>query len=1051
MREKLLRNGSLIVILLCGLVFSAAAQSRQVVEGTVKEKDSGQPIPGVSILEKGTTNGTVTGMDGEFRLEVTGDNPVLRVSFIGYKTLETEVGNKSDFDLHLESELGDLEEVVVVGYGQQKKESITGSVANITSRDIEQVPTATVGGALAGKLPGLSFRQPDGRPGAGAQLRIRNLGSPLYVIDGIQKDEGQFNNLAPGDIESISILKDASAAVYGSRAANGVVVVTTKRGSRGEEPQISINGYYGIQNWSRFPEGVNAYEWMLGRADADMNQFGSTNITRDELDKWQAGTEYGYRSFDWRDFIIKGNAPQSNISASVSGGSEKTNYYLAITRFDQKSVFSDEFEFNRTNLQSNITTDVTDRITVGLQLNGRLENRENPGVPGGDDYWQPRFALFRNRPTERPYANDNPNYPANINNIETNWALLNYDRTGFYTNYWKNLQTNFTAEYDIPVEGLKAKGLYSYYYADNYVNTFEYTYDVFDYIPEDDEYIRTGGNDNPYRDRNQRKIEETVTQLQLNYDRVFAEDHKLAILALYERIQRRDYSNFLHSVPTNNYLSLVQFADMDTYNDNDYEEARIGYVGRINYEYKGKYLLEVSGRYDASWKFAPNKRWGFFPSVSAGWRLSDEAFMDNISAKTNLDELKLRVSYGELGDDNINAGIDPNDPRFIGPFDYMTGYNYGVSTVILDGENVQGSRNTGQPIDNLSWYTSKMFDVGLDFSFGSGKITGTVDYFHRKREGLRDIKDDVFLPLELGYGLTDENLSSDATLGGDIGINYNGKVQDLTFRIGGTFGYARGKFLNSYNPAFSSSWNHYRNSGENRWYGVFWGYETVGQFQSQEEIDNYPVNIDGQGNGTLLPGDLIYKDVNEDGKIDGFDERPIGYSLDGTPSISYGLNMYFNYKNFDLTVDFSGGSLASYNQNWEMRWPYQNGGNLLAYMYDDRWHREDPYNLDSEWIPGDNPPLRYNAGGHSNYNRNSTWWLTNVKYLRMRTASIGYTLPPKVLSKLKIERARVYFTTYNLFSIDNVHQFGIDPEVRDENGLQYPQNVNMNLGFNLTF
>lgn len=238
MKEKLLRNSSLIVILLCGLVFSAAAQSRQVVEGTVKEKDSGQPIPGVSILEKGTTNGTVTGIDGEFRLEVTGDNPVLRVSFIGYKTLETEVGNKSDFDLHLESELGDLEEVVVVGYGQQKKESITGSVANVTSRDIEQVPTATVGGALAGKLPGLSFRQPDGRPGAGAQLRIRNLGNPLYVIDGIQKDEGQFNNLAPGDIESITILKDASAAVYGSRAANGVVVVTTKRGSRGEAPQI---------------------------------------------------------------------------------------------------------------------------------------------------------------------------------------------------------------------------------------------------------------------------------------------------------------------------------------------------------------------------------------------------------------------------------------------------------------------------------------------------------------------------------------------------------------------------------------------------------------------------------------------------------------------------------------------------------------------------------------------------------------------------------------------------------------------------------------------
>jgi len=197
-------------------------------------------------------------------------------------------------------------------------------------------------------------------------------------------------------------------------------VVKTKQGKRGESPTININGYYGWQNWSRFPDGVDAYEWMLGKADADINQFGNTNISAKELDKWNQRTEYGYKSFNWRDFIIQGNAPQSNFNASVSGGSERTNYYLSVTRFDQTSVFSDEFEFNRTNVQSNITTDITDKLTVGMQIKGRIENRENPGVPGGDDYWQPRFALFRNRPTERPYANDNPDYPANIKNIETN-------------------------------------------------------------------------------------------------------------------------------------------------------------------------------------------------------------------------------------------------------------------------------------------------------------------------------------------------------------------------------------------------------------------------------------------------------------------------------------------------------------------------------------------------------------------------------------------------------------------------------------------------------
>lgn len=1033
-------KSSLLLLIAILAATPLMAQQGTIVRGTILEESSGEPLPGVSILEKGTTNGTVTDLDGKYAITLASAEATLRVSFIGFKTQEILVGTQTEIDVQMVSDLGNLDEVIVIGYGEQQKETITGAVANVTSRDIDKVPSATVSGALAGKMAGLSFRQPDGRPGAGAWLQIRNMGTPLFVIDGIQKDEGQFNNLAPGDIESITILKDASAAVYGSRAANGVVVVKTKQGKRGETPTININGYYGWQNWSRFPDGVDAYEWMLGRADADINQFGSTNITAEELEKWNQGTEYGYRSFDWKDFIIQGNAPQSNFNASVSGGSERTNYYLSVTRFDQKAVFSDEFEFNRTNIQSNITTDITDKFRVGMQINGRIENRDNPGVPGGDDYWQPRFALFRNRPTERPYANDNPDYPANINNIETNWALLNYDRTGFYQNKWQVLQTNFIAEYEI-IPDLLAKGMYSYYLADNMFNTFEYTYDVFGYNPETDEYFRSGGNDNPYRDRGQTKIMENVWQLSLTYNKTFGEKHNFAAFALNERIERTRLYNFLHSVPTNNYLDIIEFADTDTYNDERQEEARIGYVGRINYDYAGKYLLELAGRADASWKFSPANRWGFFPSVSAGWRISEEGFMNDFTANLNMDELKIRASYGQLGDDNIG----------IGPFDYLTGYRYGVATVIVDGENIQGSANTGQPIDNLSWYVATIADIGLDFSFGSGKITGAIDYFHRKRTGLRGVRNDIFLPLELGYGLTDENLNSDSNSGAEIAVNWNGKAGDFVFRIGANASYARSRFLQSYNPTFSSSWDQYRNSREDRYNGIFWGYEIEGQFESFEAINSHPVNIDGQGNKTLLPGDLIYKDVNQDGKIDGYDERPIGYQSGGQPSLNFGLNFNFQYKGFDLTADFSGGGMYSYNQNWEMRWPYQNGGNLLASMYDDRYHREDILDINSPWIAGKNPPLRFNTGGHSNYNRNSTWWLTNVKYLRMRTLEVGYTLPERVLNKWKMSRARVFVSSYNLFALDNVHQFGIDPEVADENGLQYPQNKVVNVGFNVSF
>ncbi len=1006
----------------------------RVVTGTVTSEEDGLGLPGVNILIKGTNNGTITDVDGKYRLEIPGDDAVLVFSSIGFQSQEIAVANQSDITVSMSADIQSLEEIIVVGYGTQKKESLTGAISNVQSKDLERVHSATTSGMLAGKMAGVSFRQPDGRPGQGAWLQIRNMGTPLFVIDGIQKDEGQFNNIAPQDIESITILKDASAAIYGVRAANGVVVVTTKKGSTNQKSTVNVNTYYGVQNWSRFPKGVDAYSWMAAKAEAEMNLGGNTPITSEELEKWKAGTEPGYQSFDWYDFIVGKNAPQSSININASGGSENTNYYLSVSRFDQDAVF-DDFTFNRTNLQANVDTKIAKKLKVGTQINGRIETRDNPGVPGYDDYWQPRFALFRNRPTERPYANDNPEYPNHISNIETNWALLNKEVTGWWRSDWRVLQTNFTGEYEI-MEGLTAKGMYSYYFADQLTNTFEYTYDVFTYDQNTDSYNRTGGNDNPYRDRTQEKINEHVTQFQLAYNNTFGK-HTIGAVAVAESIQRRTQRNFLHSVPQTNYLDLIQFADMDTYDDSDYEEARLGYIGRINYDFDSKYYFEVSGRYDGSWKFAPDKRWGFFPSVSGGWRISREDFFD-VNWVSNL---KLRASYGELGDDNVG----------IGSFDYIPGYNYAVSKVILDGNVIPGSANRGKPIDNISWFTSTILDIGFDFSLFDDKITGTVDYFKRTREGLRGRKYDVVLPAELGYSLPDENLNSDAQFGYEGTLRYTSSVNGLKYSIGGNISYARSKFLSSYKPRWGNSWDHYRNSQEDRYQYTFWGYEVTGQFQSQEEINNYPINIDNEGNKTLLPGDFIYKDINNDGKIDGFDQRPIGYGTGRNPIVNFGINLSLEYKGFDFTADFSGGTMYGYNQNWEMRWPFQNGGNLLSTMYDDRWHRADLYDLNSEWIPGANPALRFNTGWHSNYNKNSTWWMVNITYLRMRTMELGYTIPTTLTQKIKLQKARVYVNTYNLFSIDNVHQLGIDPEVADENGLQYPQNKLFNLGVNLTF
>ena len=1039
--DKLFENSDISYkILENDLVVLTTTKNAQAksVSGKVTDKD-GEPLPGVTVVVKGTTKGTITDMDGNFSLDLKPDNLSLIFSFVGMESSEVQVGNQKVINVTMyESSIG-LEEVVAIGYGVQTKESLTGAISGVTSDDLEQVHATTVSGALAGKLAGVSFRMPDGRPGASASIQIRNMGNPLYVIDGIQKDGGSFNNISPNDIESITILKDASAAIYGMRAANGVVVVTTKRGKLGQKNTINIDAYMGWQNWTRFPETVNAYEWMLGKADGEMNQHGETNITPDEIAKWKAGTEPGYQSFDWYDFIIKPNSPQTSFNINTTGGSDKINYYLSLTRLDQNSMLGREFTFGRTNVQSNIDAQVADRFKVGVQINGRIETRDNPGVPGGDDYWAPRFALFRNRPTERPYANDNPEYINNIGHMDTNWGLLTKENSGYWTEDWRVLQMNFTGEYDIPIDGLTAKGTYSYYLADKVMNGHEYTYDAYEYRPETDTYEVTFENKNPWRERGTHKNIEKVLQFQMNYAKKFGK-HSVAATFVNERIERHELDVWVHSVPKTNALPLLQFADMDTYNDSDWESARIGYIGRLNYNFADKYYLELSGREDGSWKFASDRRWGFFPSGSIGWRVTEEGFAKALLGESSFN-LKLRASYGELGDDDVG----------IGDFDYWEGYNYATSTVIMDGEIIKGSRDKGVPVTSISWFTSKITDIGADYSFLNGKLSGTVDYFYRKREGLKGNKWDVLTPYLMGYDLPQENVNSDAIMGAETSISYDGNVGELTYSIGGNISYAREKFLESYKPQWGNSLDHYYHSGEDRWTGAYWGYNAVGQFQSVDEINSWPINNDGKGNSTMLPGDIIYEDINGDGRIDDADVRPIGYPRDRNPIVNFGFNIYAQYKGFDLKADFSGGAAYSYNRAWEMRNPYQNTGNLLKTTYDDRWHREDPFDLNSEWIPGKMPALRFDDGGHSNYNKNSTFWLTNARYLRLRTLEVGYTVPESLVAKAGMQKARIYINTYNLFSLDNLKKFGVEPEIMDENGLEYPQNSLVNIGVNLSF
>lgn len=1017
------------------------------IQGTVTD-DKGISLTGVTVRVKGTGVGTVTDVKGHFSLNVPDGSDTLVLTYVGYVTKEVAISGRTNLNIKMTSASSNLKDVVVMGYSTQKKEDITGAISSVTADDIDKVHGgSTVSTSLAGKISGLSFRQSEGRPGSSAGIQIRNMGTPLFVIDGVVKDEGQFNNISPNDIATITVLKDASAAIYGVRAANGVIVVTTKRGRLNEKPTLNVDAYTGWQNMTRYPNNVvDAYHWQMYAAEAQMNQNGSTSITPEEIAKWKAGTEYGYQSFNWADFIFRKNAPQTSVNVSVGGGGQNTNYYFSVTRLNQDAVFK-QYNFNRTNMQSNIDAHIGERLKVGIDINGRIEERVNPGVPGGDDYWEPLFASMRNTPMEHPYANNNPKYLNDIGHNNDNAGLWTYDMSGKWQSDWRVLQTNFHAEYDLPIKGLSAKGVYSYYYANQYLTNHEFTYKAYTYNPVDSTYNATGGSSNPWQERGRTLITESDIQGQLNYNNTFGK-HTIGATFVTEWYQRTTLWSWQHDVPPVNELDHILQPTIDNssgYNDDNTPEARIGYIGQITYNYANKYYLELSGREDGSWRWPPHHRWGFFPSISGGWRISSEPFFTSVIGRNSaLTDLKIRASYGKLGDDN--TGLDP--------FAYVSGYNYPApgALVILDGDAVTPAVDRGEPITNITWYISNITDIGADFALWDGKLTGSVDYFYRKRTGLLAAKYDVLIPDELGYDLPQENLNSDAQMGGEVSLSYTNKIGQLGFSISGNISYSRAKFLHSYKPKFGNSWDQYRNSGEERWSGIFWGYQVTGQFQSQEQINNYSVNIDGQGNKSLLPGDFIYKDVNGDGVINEYDMRPIGYNAGGQPALYGGLDITLNWKGFDFTSDFSYSGMYAYNRNWEARWPFQNGGSLLK-DYTDRWHHEDPFDLNSPWVAGKYPPLRFNDPSHSNYNKNSTWWLINIKALRLRTLELGYTIPKRLTDQVRIQRVRVYLNAYDLISFDNLKKNAsfLDPEITSDNGLQYPQSKFVNVGVNLTF
>lgn len=1032
------------------LLMSVVAFAQNQVTGHVADA-TGEPIIGANVTVKGTTVGTITDIDGNFTLEVGSTDGTLVVSFIGYKSAEAAIKGKSPINVILQEDTETLDEVVVVGYGTQNRKSLTGAISDVKSESLTRSVSTTTAGALSGKIAGISTRAKDARPGKGISLEIRNMVAPLYVIDGIPyggntgndwlvnsevSGNDVFNSLNIEDIESITVLKDASAAIYGLRASNGVVLVTTKKGKKNEKVSINVNGYYGWQNLTRFPELANAEQYTRGLAEAAQNRGEDPNsvYTKEELAKWAAGTEKGYKSYDYYDMIMRKNVPQYHVNASVTGGSERTNYYLSVAHTSQEAMMPD-FNYQRTNFQLNLDTKITNRFTIGAQVSGRYEKTNDVGLPGGDGYYSAILAVFKMRPIDSPYANDNPNYIRNIDSYRNGYnpAAFRRDIAGYKDSMTRYANINAYAQYDFGF-GLTAKATFSYGYTNSRFDGYQYAYQIYTYDEASDTYNGTNAAGR-WRLQIDRSVPTRYMQLQLNYNKQI-KDHNISAVLGYEASDY-DWSKKTYGTePSTDYLPLLQMDEINSFGDEWSYEARAGWLARVNYDYAHKYLVELLARYDGSYLYAPSQRWGFFPGASIGWRISEENFFAPL--KSVVDDLKIRASIGQTG---TESGVSL--------FGYLSGYNWNQGSAVLDGEYVTGLNQRGLPVTNLSWTKNTTKNIGFDLTMFGNRLTISADAFRKDITGVPAARYDVLLPSEVGYSLPNENLNKQAYVGTEAMATWTDHIGDFNYRVSGNITFSRYRNIESYKPRFSNSWDEYRNSSEDRWGGIYWGYQVIGQFQSEEEIKNYPVNLDGQGNTTLLPGDLIYKDVNNDGVINGMDERPIGFPEGWAPILSFGGNIGLEWKGIDLNIDFSGGAMQGWRQNYELTNAYHNGGNSPAYLLEDRWHRLDLYDPESEWVPGRYPAIR--NGEFAYNNKNSDFWLHNVHYLRISNLEIGYSLPTWMLKPIHAQKVRIYGSVSNLCSFDNVHQYGIDPEITAAAAVVYPQQRTFLVGFNVTF
>lgn len=1008
------------------LLMNTAPLPELIIKGKVTDAESQEALPGVNILAKGSTNGTITDANGEFQLKIADGSVTLVFSFIGYTTSEIPVGDQTVLQVKLKQEQTALSELVVVGYGTQKKVNLTGAVSTMEAKQLSVVPAGNVGNLLAGNLPGLVAVQRSGEPGKDdPMLSIRGLGNALVVVDGIVGRD--FYRLDPSEIESITVLKDAaSSAVYGVSGGNGVILVTTKKGKVGK-PELSYSLNYSLQHVTKYPRLANSFEFATLKNEASTNIGGAPVYSASDLQKFSDGSDpLNYPNYDYYKLYVKDYTPVTQQNLTVRGGSEKIKYFFLLGGHNATAMWGQDGnqKYKKYNFRSNIEAQITDDLSISMDLGARSELR--------NDLVQDAYLMASWLQYSWPIVN--PKTPDG-KILNTNYGLSGYlepELSGYIKNRRNSLQGNLSLDYKIPfIKGLQARftAAYDMFYEDNKQWRKQIKHYVWDAATGTSTQV--GGRDSDFLELYKGERSSSRIQGSLNYNKTISEKHNLQAMLLYEENEIKGTSI---SARRDNYVVPIDqlFAGPllgQTNNGTASDDGRQSLVGRLNYDFLGKYLFEYSFRYDGSPRFPTNKRWGLFSGVSAGWRLSEESFIrDNF---TSISNLKLRASYGESGNDNTGA------------FQYLAGYTYPSTTYVMGGSTVtSGLVDAGVPNPNITWERTKMTNFGVELGLWNRLLEIEFDVFSRNRQGLLGTRA-LQLPSTFGATLPAENLNSDQTRGFELVVSHANKVDGVRYNVTGNVSFTKSKWTHYEDRAFSSQDDYWRNSVDGRWKNRFWGLKSIGQFQSQEEIQTAAIQ-DGNANSTLLPGDIRYEDFNGDGVINTFDGQPLGRGE--TPEIMYGLGLSASWKKFSFTMNWQGAANFVMQMQHFLIQPFANDMSAYAYFMD-RWHRADPTDPTSEWIPGKYPATRNN--GTVNNNQFSSFWLKDATYIRLKSINIGYSLDTPQLKKFGIKGFNVFVSGQNLLTFSGLGF--MDPETPTGRLSVYPLQKTYNLGINVTF